>query len=154
MIAHGKGIKVFTGNANPALAELICKHLGVSMGCSTVSSFADGECSISINEPVRGLDVFLVQSTCKPVNDSLMEMLVMIDALKRASADFKACCPFHREKTPSFIVSPSRRSFHCFGCGAQGDVFKFLMLSDGMTFPDAVKALAERCGVTLEEENK
>ncbi len=86
MIAHGKGIKVFTGNANPALAELICKHLGVSMGCSTVSSFADGECSISINEPVRGLDVFLVQSTCKPVNDSLMEMLVMIDALKRASA--------------------------------------------------------------------
>ena len=72
--------------------------------------------------------------------------------LKRAGADFKACCPFHREKTPSFIVSPSRRSFHCFGCGAQGDVFKFLMLSDGMTFPDAVKALAERCGVTLEEE--
>ena len=86
MIAHGKGIKVFTGNSNPALAELICKNLGVSIGCSTVSSFADGECAISIMEPVRGLDVFIVQSTCKPVNDSLMELLVMIDALHRASA--------------------------------------------------------------------
>ena len=86
MIAHGKGIKVFTGNSNPALAELICKNLGVSIGCSTVSSFADGECAISITEPVRGLDVFIVQSTCKPVNDSLMELLVMIDALRRASA--------------------------------------------------------------------
>ena len=86
MIAHGKGIKVFTGNSNPALADLICKHLGVSIGCSTVSSFADGECAISIMEPVRGLDVFIVQSTCKPVNDSLMELLVMIDALRRASA--------------------------------------------------------------------
>lgn len=86
MIAHGKGIKVFTGNSNPELADLICKHLGVNMGSCTATSFADGECSISINEPVRGLDVFVVQSTCKPVNDSLMEMLVMIDALKRASA--------------------------------------------------------------------
>ena len=86
MIAHGKGIKVFTGNSNPVLADLICKNLGVSMGCSTVSSFADGECAISITEPVRGLDVFIVQSTCKPVNDSLMELLVMIDALRRASA--------------------------------------------------------------------
>ena len=86
MIAHGKGIKVFTGNSNPALADLICKHLGVNIGSCTATSFADGECSISINEPVRGLDVFVVQSTCKPVNDSLMELLVMIDALKRASA--------------------------------------------------------------------
>ena len=86
MIAHGKGVKVFTGNSNPALADMICKNLGVSMGSSTVTSFADGECAISINEPVRGLDVFIVQSTCKPVNDSLMELLVMIDALKRASA--------------------------------------------------------------------
>ena len=64
MIAHGKGIKVFTGNSNPALADLICKHLGVNMGSCTATNFADGECSISINEPVRGLDVFVVQSTC------------------------------------------------------------------------------------------
>lgn len=70
--------------------------------------------------------------------------------LKRAGGDFKACCPFHNEHTPSFIVSPSRRSFHCFGCGAQGDVFKFLMLSEGLTFPESVKALAERCGVEIE----
>ena len=70
--------------------------------------------------------------------------------LKRAGSDFKACCPFHHEKTPSFMVSPSRRSFHCFGCGVQGDVFKFIMLSDGMTFPEAVKALADKCGITLE----
>ena len=71
-------------------------------------------------------------------------------SLRRAGSDFKACCPFHHEKTPSFIVSPSRRSFHCFGCGVQGDVFKFLMLSEGLTFPEAVKTLAERCGVALE----
>ena len=83
MIAHGKGIKVFTGNSNPALANLICKNLGVSIGCSTVSSFADGECAISITEPVRGLDVFIVQSTCKPVNDSLMELP---DAMRAATS--------------------------------------------------------------------
>lgn len=65
---------------------MICKNLGISLGKSTVTAFADGECSISINEPVRGVDVFIVQSTCKPVNDSLMELLVMIDAMKRASA--------------------------------------------------------------------
>lgn len=73
--------------------------------------------------------------------------------LKRAGSDFKACCPFHHEKTPSFIVSPSRRTFHCFGCGLKGDVFKFLMLSDGLTFPDAVRTLADRCGVRIEESN-
>ena len=77
---------MFTGSSNPDLADMICKNLGISLGKSTVTAFADGECSISINEPVRGVDVFIVQSTCKPVNDSLMELLVMIDAMKRASA--------------------------------------------------------------------
>ena len=86
MISHGKEIKVFTGNSNPALADLICKNLGTAMGCCSVKQFADGECAISIEEPVRGADVFIVQPTCKPVNDSLMELLVMIDAMKRASA--------------------------------------------------------------------
>ena len=86
MIPHGKEIKVFPGSSNPELADMICKNLGISLGKSTVTAFADGECSISINEPVRGVDVFIVQSTCKPVNDSLMELLVMIDAMKRASA--------------------------------------------------------------------
>ena len=86
MIPHGKEIKVFTGSSNPELADMICKNLGISLGKSTVTAFADGECSISINEPVRGVDVFIVQSTCKPVNDSLMELLIMIDACRRASA--------------------------------------------------------------------
>ena len=86
MIPHGKEIKVFTGSSNPELADMICKNLGISLGKSTVTAFADGECCIAINGPVRGGDVFIVQSTCKPVNDSLMELLVMIDAMKRASA--------------------------------------------------------------------
>ena len=86
MISHGKEIKVFTGNANPALAQGICDCLNISMGDASCAQFADGECSVSVYEPVRGADVFLVQSTCKPVNDNLMELLVMIDAMRRASA--------------------------------------------------------------------
>ncbi|MDO4989909.1 MAG: ribose-phosphate diphosphokinase, partial [Eubacteriales bacterium] len=86
MIAHGKEIAVFTGNSNPALASSICSELKRSVGSSSVSQFADGECSISVYEPVRGKDVFIVQSTCKPVNDNLMELLIMIDAMRRASA--------------------------------------------------------------------
>ncbi len=83
----------------------------------------------------------------------IVELISSRVPLRRAGADFKACCPFHNEKTPSFIVSPSRRTFHCFGCGAAGDVFKFVMLSDGATFPDAVKLLAQRCGVSLQLED-
>ena len=86
MISHGKEIKVFTGNSNPTLADEICAHLNKALGGATVSHFADGECSISVHEPVRGCDVFIVQSTCKPVNDNLMELLVMTDAMRRASA--------------------------------------------------------------------
>ena len=86
MISHGKDIKIFTGNSNPAFAETICKELGVTMGHGTVKTFADGEVSVSLEETVRGADVFLIQSTCKPVNDNLMELLVMIDACRRASA--------------------------------------------------------------------
>ena len=86
MISHGKEIKVFTGNSNPELAKAICSELYMSLGNSSVTAFADGECSISVYEPVRGKDVFIVQSTCKPVNDSLMELLIMCDAMRRASA--------------------------------------------------------------------
>lgn len=86
MISHGKEVKVFAGNSNHRLVDLICQSLNTSLGKAEVKSFADGECSISVYEPVRGSDVFIVQSTCKPVNDHLMEMLVMIDAMKRASA--------------------------------------------------------------------
>ena len=86
MISHGKEIKVFTGNSNPALAEHICAELYRTLGNANVSQFADGECSVSVFEPVRGKDVFIVQSTCDHVNDNLMELLIMIDAMRRASA--------------------------------------------------------------------
>ena len=86
MISHGKDIKVFCGNANRPLAAEICQMMGTKLGESEVKSFADGEVSVSLYETVRGSDVFVVQSTCKPVNDNLMELLVMIDALRRASA--------------------------------------------------------------------
>ena len=86
MISHGKEIAVFTGNSNPALAKDICSSLFISPGNCSISAFADGECSVSVYEPVRGKDVFIVQSTCKPVNDSLMELLILIDAMRRASA--------------------------------------------------------------------
>ena len=86
MISHGKDIKIFTGTSNPALAAEICKCIGTQLGNAEVKRFADGEASVSLYETVRGSDVFLINSTCKPVNDSLMELLVMIDACKRASA--------------------------------------------------------------------
>lgn len=86
MIAHGKEIKVFCGNANRKFAEGVCAELGINLGDSEVKSFSDGEISVSVNETVRGCDVFVVQSTCTPVNDNLMELLIMIDAFRRASA--------------------------------------------------------------------
>ena len=86
MISHGKDIKIFTGNSNPALAKDICKLIGTKLGEAEVKHFADGEASVSLYETVRGSDVFLINSTCKPVNDSLMELLIMIDACRRASA--------------------------------------------------------------------
>jgi ribose-phosphate pyrophosphokinase len=86
MISRGKDIKVFTGNANPKLAADICKLIGIPLGNAEIGHFADGEVSASLYESVRGSDVFLIQSTCRPVNDNLMELLVMIDAVKRASA--------------------------------------------------------------------
>ena len=86
MIAHGKDIKIFSGRSNRPLAEAICKTIGTSLGDAEMGSFSDGENYASIYETVRGSDVFLIQSTCSPVNDNLMEMLIMIDALRRASA--------------------------------------------------------------------
>lgn len=86
MIAHGKEIKVFCGNSNPAFAKGVCDELGLHLGLSEVKKFADGEVSVSVNETVRGCDVFVVQSTCNPVNDNLMELLIMMDAFRRASA--------------------------------------------------------------------
>jgi len=78
--------RIFTGNANPELAQKICGHLDTTLGRALVSAFSDGEIRVEIGENVRGRDVFLIQSTCPPANHNLMELLIMIDAVKRASA--------------------------------------------------------------------
>ncbi|MFH1963079.1 MAG: ribose-phosphate pyrophosphokinase [bacterium] len=79
-------IKIFSGNANRELAKEICEHVGISLGNAEVDSFSDGETCVQINDNVRGADVFLMQPTCPPTNQNLMELLIMIDAVKRASA--------------------------------------------------------------------
>ncbi|PCH64215.1 MAG: ribose-phosphate pyrophosphokinase [SAR86 cluster bacterium] len=78
---------VFTGNSNPALADKIAKHIGVPLGSASITKFSDGETAVSLNENVRGKDVFIIQPTCAPTNDSIMELLLMADALHRASAN-------------------------------------------------------------------
>lgn len=83
---HGKDIKIFTGNSNKELAQGIAGCLGLPLGKSDCSTFSDGEISVSLHESVRGSECFIVQSTCSPVNDNLMELLIMMDAMKRASA--------------------------------------------------------------------
>jgi ribose-phosphate pyrophosphokinase len=86
MNLHGKDIKIFTGNSNRALVNEIAEKIGIPVGMASVGGFSDGETAVNIGEVVRGSDVFIIQSTCQPVNDNLMELLVMIDAIKRASA--------------------------------------------------------------------
>ena len=86
MITHGRNIKIFTGNSHPKLAKEIADILGVPVGSAKVGTFSDGEISVDINETVRGQEVFIIQSTNSPVNNNLMELLIMIDALRRASA--------------------------------------------------------------------
>ena len=88
--------KIFAGNSNPALAEEIAAIMGKPLGKSTVSKFSDGEISVSLWESVRGEDVYIIQSTCNPTNDNLMELLIMIDAMKRASASrINAVIPYY-----------------------------------------------------------
>src|SRR5256885_11179233 len=81
-----EALRIFSGNANPSLVARIAKSIGVPLGKITVKKFSDGEVCVKIEESARGLDVFLVQPTCHPVNDNLMELLIMIDAFRRASA--------------------------------------------------------------------
>ena len=89
-------LQVFTGNSNPALAEEICECLGCRLGASSMKTFSDGEIYLQIQENVRGVDCFVVQSTCTPVDRNIMELLLMIDALKRASADrITAVLPYY-----------------------------------------------------------
>jgi len=86
LLLYTKKLKIFTGNANPELAEEIAAYLGIELGKSKVSYFSDGEICVAIDESVRGADVFVIQPTCPPANQNVMELLIMIDALKRASA--------------------------------------------------------------------
>jgi ribose-phosphate pyrophosphokinase len=91
-----ENLMVFTGNANPELAKEVVAQLGIPLGQAVVSKFSDGEVMIEINENVRGKDVFVLQSTCAPTNDSLMEIMLMVDALKRASAGrITAAIPYY-----------------------------------------------------------
>ena len=89
-------IRVFSGNANLDLAQKISENLGISLGKANVTSFSDGETRVEINENVRGMDVFIIQPTCPPVNVTLMELLIMIDAVRRSSADrITAVIPYY-----------------------------------------------------------
>jgi len=100
-------LKVFTGNSNIELVQKICAHLGTSVGKSAVKSFSDGEINVEINESVRGMDVFVVQSICAPCNNNLMELLIIIDALKRASAErITAVLPYYGYARQDRKVSP------------------------------------------------
>jgi len=100
-------LKIFSGNSNPALAEKICAYLKVPIGKAEVKTFSDGEVSVEIDESVRGADVFVIQSTCPPVNNNLMELLIMIDALRRASAErISAVIPYYGYARQDRKVAP------------------------------------------------
>ncbi|MDI7260508.1 MAG: ribose-phosphate pyrophosphokinase [Thermodesulfobacteriota bacterium] len=100
-------LRIFTGNSNTELVEKITKHLGTTIGKSLVKNFSDGEINVEINESVRGMDVFVVQSICYPVNTNLMELLILIDALKRASAErITAVLPYYGYARQDRKVSP------------------------------------------------
>jgi len=101
------GFIVFSGNSNPELTQKICNYLNVSLGEAKVKTFSDGEIQIEINENVRSKDVFIIQSTCAPVNDTLIELLLMIDALKRSSASrITAVIPYYGYARQDKKVAP------------------------------------------------
>jgi len=101
------GFIVFSGNSNPKLAQKICNYLNVPMGEAKVKTFSDGEIQIEIDENVRSKDVFIIQSTCPPVNDNLVELLLMIDALKRSSASrITAVIPYYGYARQDKKVAP------------------------------------------------
>jgi ribose-phosphate pyrophosphokinase len=107
MLCDDSPIKIFSGNSNPDLAEKICRAAGVPLGSAQVKSFSDGEIAVELTESVRGLDIFVVQSTCPPVNNNLMELLIMIDALRRASAErINAVIPYYGYARQDRKVAP------------------------------------------------
>src|SRR5713226_8236894 len=106
-MSQGDAMKIFTGNSNLPLAREICDYLKVPLGKATVETFSDGESKVEINENVRGGDVFVIQSTCAPGNDNLMELLLMLDAFKRASATrITAVIPYYGYARQDRKVAP------------------------------------------------
>ena len=106
-MAMMKGLSIFTGNSNPELSKKICEYLETPLGDSMVKRFSDGEVRIEINENVRMTDVFVIQSTCSPVNDNLVELLLMIDAFKRASVSrITAVIPYYGYARQDKKVAP------------------------------------------------
>jgi len=109
MFALQPELKVFSGSANRDLAERICKYIGVPLGRAIISSFPDGETYVKIEENIRGHDVFIIQPTCPPTNQHLMELLIMVDAARRASADrITAVIPFFgyaRQDRQTFVLT-------------------------------------------------
>jgi ribose-phosphate pyrophosphokinase len=100
-------LRIFTGNSNPNLVEKISQQLGTPIGNAVVKTFSDGEINVEIRESVRGMDVFVIQSICQPVNDNLMELLILIDALKRASAErITAVLPYYGYARQDRKVAP------------------------------------------------
>jgi ribose-phosphate pyrophosphokinase len=100
-------LKIFAGNSNPPLARSICQHLNVPLGRATVDTFSDGESKVEVTENVRGGDIFVIQSTCAPGNDNLMELLLMLDAFKRASAKrITAVIPYYGYARQDRKVAP------------------------------------------------
>ena len=107
MLSDDSPIKIFSGNSNPDLAGKICTFVGVPLGMAQVKAFSDGEIAVEVNESVRGFDTFVVQSTCPPVNNNLMELLIMIDALRRASAErINAVIPYYGYARQDRKVAP------------------------------------------------
>src|SRR5439155_26162034 len=113
MFALQPELKIFSGSANRDLAERICKYVGVPLGQATISSFPDGETYVKIEENIRGHDVFIIQPTSPPSNEHLMELLIMVDAARRASADrITAVSPFFgyarqdRKDKPRVPITP------------------------------------------------
>lgn len=100
-------LKIFAGNSNRSLAEEICAYVGVSLGAADIRRFSDGEIAVEITENVRGGDIFVLQSICSPGNDNLMEMLLMLDAFKRASANrITAVIPYYGYARQDRKVAP------------------------------------------------
>lgn len=107
MLVPDSPIKIFSGNSNPGLAEKICSYVGVPLGRAQVKTFSDGEIAVEIDESVRGFDTFVMQSTGPPVNNNLMELLIMIDALRRASAErINAIIPYYGYARQDRKVAP------------------------------------------------